>query len=114
MRASAAVNRHFTGRGSALMAASHTATSRVNTSRSARRRDRPAQHADLAFRNVQPASVLGRVVRLKASTQPPGLLGGIDMIPARQLVRVPVVHHQHDLPVRKVNIRQGRRSVTFT
>ncbi len=68
-----------------------------------------AQHADLAFRDVQPASVLGRMVDLKAAAQPPGLLGRIDMIPAGQLVRVPVVHHQHDLPVRKVNIRQVRQ-----
>ncbi len=67
------------------------------------------QHADLAFRDVQSAPVLGRVVDLKASAQPPGLLGRIDMIPARQLVCVQVVHHQHDLPVRKVHIRQVRQ-----
>ena len=51
-----------------------------------------AQHAGLALRDVQPAPVLGRVVDLKAAALPPGLLGRIDMILARQLVHVPVVY----------------------
>ena len=68
-----------------------------------------AQHADLALRDVQPAPVPGRVVDLKAAAQPPGLLGRIDMIQAGQLVRVPIVHHQHDLPVWKVDIRPVRQ-----
>ncbi len=73
---------------------------------------RAAQNADLALRDVQPAPVLGCVVDLKVAAQPPGLLGRIDMIQARQLVRVPIVHHQHDLPVRKVDqVRQQGHEV---
>ena len=49
------------------------------------------------------------MVDLKAAAQLPGLLGGIDMVQAGQLVRVQIVHHQHDLPIRKVNIRQVRQ-----
>ena len=70
-----------------------------------------APNADLALRDVQSAPVLGCVVNLKAPAQTPDLLRWTDMIPARKLVHVPIVHDQNDRPVRKVDIRLHRREV---
>src|SRR4051812_37486643 len=57
----------------------------------------PRQHAQFDLGHVQPTAVLGRVVDLQPLDDVPRPPRLERLVKRRQLVRVEVVHHQHDL-----------------
>src|SRR5580765_1284781 len=62
----------------------------------------PGQHRQFRLGHVQPTAMFGGVVDLQLVDQSPGFGRREPLVQRRHLVRVQVVHHQHDLLGRRV------------